>query len=125
MNISKMRPAWTVIELIFIIVIIGLLAGIAIKKLSVTRDDAKLSADVANMNVCLQDMKNIYTATHTPLMDINSSACDYVVCYIIDINQTTINVTLNPTAQLYCADIENVGGHMAHTYKLVGQSVTR
>jgi len=122
---QSMRGGWTLIELIFVILIIAILGSIAIKRLAVTRDDAKLSADVANMNVCLKDMKNIYTATHKPLIDINSSSCNMVECYNIDINQTTVNVTLNETAALYCADVENVGGHLAHKYELGGQVIKR
>lgn len=46
-----MRKAFTMIELIFIIVIIGILASIAIPKLAATRNDAKivtLANNVAN-----------------------------------------------------------------------------
>ncbi len=122
---STMRGGWTYIELIFIIVIIGILAAIAIKKLSITRDDAKLSTDVANMNVCLKDLTNTYTATYTNLEDINTNSCDRVVCYTIERNKTTLNVTLNSTAANYCADVENVGGHLAHTYELGGSTIKK
>ena len=62
-SVNSMRAGWTLIELIFVIIIIAILGSIAIKSLSVTRDDAKLSADVSNMNVCLKDMNNILGAT--------------------------------------------------------------
>jgi len=38
-----MRSAFSMIELIFVIVILGVLAAVAIPKLSATRDDAKLA----------------------------------------------------------------------------------
>ena len=41
---SKMKKAFTMIELIFVIVIIGILSAIAIPKLAATRDDAEVSA---------------------------------------------------------------------------------
>ncbi len=40
----KVKKAFTMIELIFVIVIIGILSAIAIPKLAATRDDAEVSA---------------------------------------------------------------------------------
>jgi len=39
----KFRKAFTMVELIFVVVVIGILAGIAIPKFAVTRDDAIIS----------------------------------------------------------------------------------
>ena len=130
MNISKMRPAWTVIELIFVIIIIGLLGGIAIGKLSTTRDDAKLSATVANMNICIQDAYNHYTATHLDYTQADHSyACDLnnTKCYdiVYAVNGIDFNVSLNTTRESYCADIEYVGGNLAKSYDFGGEKVTR
>lgn len=44
-----MSRAFTMIELIFVIVVLGILAGIAIPKLAATRDDATLVAMRANL----------------------------------------------------------------------------
>ena len=46
------KKAFTMIELVFVIVILGILAGVAVPKLSVTRDDAtmaKMRADLASI----------------------------------------------------------------------------
>jgi len=62
------------IELIFVIVIIGILAAIALPKLAATRDDAEISKQAANARMCVADIKANYTATG----DINltgSEAC--------------------------------------------------
>ncbi len=120
---STMRAGWTVIELIFIMIVIGILAAIAISKLTATRDDAKLSVDVSNMNVCIRSVAAHYTATG--VMDINLASCNNVNCYTIDIDGSNMNVGINTSAPNYCDDIENVGGHLIHNYQFAGTSIQR
>jgi len=57
-----MKKAFTMIELIFVIVIIGVLAAIAIPKLSATRDDAKISSTLANLKLLKFDCVSFYSA---------------------------------------------------------------
>lgn len=57
-----MRKAFTMIELIFVIVIIGILASIAVLKLVATRDDAKISACAQDIAIFILDMNAYYTA---------------------------------------------------------------
>lgn len=50
------------IELIFVIVIIGILATIAVLMLNSTRDDAKASVIIANTKLIIKDAKSYYTS---------------------------------------------------------------
>lgn len=125
-SLKPMRPAWTMIELIFILILVGILASIAIGKLSTTRDDAKLSADVSNMNICIRDVGSQYAATRSA--DLNITSCNNVICYAVDLNGSIMNVEINESAVSafnFCADIENVGGHLVKSYQFAGQSVKR
>ncbi len=56
------RKAFTMIELIFVIVIIGILAAVAMPKLAATRDDAEVSSIITNTRTGLRDMASFYAS---------------------------------------------------------------
>jgi len=56
------RSGFTMIELIFVIVILGILASVAIPKLTATRDDAKISKIDQNVVTLVQDAASYYTS---------------------------------------------------------------
>ena len=56
-----MKKGFTMIELIFVIVILGILASVAIPRLAATREDAEISAAVANLRTLVNDANAYYT----------------------------------------------------------------
>ncbi|UCM99204.1 type II secretion system GspH family protein [Sulfurimonas sp. SWIR-19] len=64
MKTSK-KTGFTMIELIFVIVILGILAAVAIPKLTATRDDAKVSKMSTNLNTVISDLGSRYTSKGT------------------------------------------------------------
>ena len=56
------RSGFTMIELIFVIVILGILASVAIPKLAATRDDAKVSKTLSEVSTLVSEMGSYYTA---------------------------------------------------------------
>lgn len=94
-----MRKAFTMIEIVFVIVIIGLLSMIAVPKMISNRDDAKATSCIESSKRFLQDMATYYTV-HGKFEKI--SIMSYVpvgnddLGFMIDSNLDT------STADLYC-----------------------
>ena len=80
-----MKRGFTMIELIFVIVILGILASVAIPRLAATREDAEISTGIANLRTLLSDITTFYVAkgnfngtkwrdiTNVPLKDENGA----------------------------------------------------
>ena len=60
-----MKKGFTMIELIFVIVILGILASVAIPRLAATREDAEISAAVANLRTLVSDAASYYAVKGT------------------------------------------------------------
>ena len=77
MNTSS-KKAFTMIELIFVIVVVGILAGIAIPKLAATRDDAVMAKGLATLAsvrsaISTERQKRILRGDFTPIGSLNGS----------------------------------------------------
>jgi len=106
-----MRRGFTMIEMIFVIVIVGILASVAIPRMSATRDDAIDSRDCKNLAVCITDLVAEYTAKQT-VTKTASKACSKVssssknsISINVDMTNKDITVTGAPSM---CNDLNRV-----------------
>jgi len=89
-----MQKAFSMIELIFVIVIIGILTAVAIPKLTATRDDAKVAAIAQNVSIAAQDITSYAFSQGTTLS--NFSNMSNAVLGMIQRNEAVqINNVLN------------------------------
>ena len=56
------REAFTLIEIIFVIVILGILATVVIPRLATTRDDAKVAFCTEDITLYMRDLSTYYTS---------------------------------------------------------------
>ena len=70
----RKQLGFTMIELVFTIVIVGILAAVALPRLSATREDAINSKDCYNVATCIMDLESEYTLKNTATKSV-SQAC--------------------------------------------------
>ncbi|EOH6897893.1 type II secretion system protein [Campylobacter jejuni] len=66
-----MRKAFTILELVFVIVILGILAAIALPKMSSSKDEAEISKSLNNLKTLINDI-SIYTLKNDHLSSIKT-----------------------------------------------------
>ena len=146
-----MKKAFTMIELVFVIVILGILASFAIPKLAATRDDAEVAAGQQRMSSLLTGIGSYYTAhgtfdtnvskmTNEVLVD-NTNAIfvgnfTTTVAYFgniartkrclkltVDDNNGTLKVESSSDGSAYCLALIGQLGSSIKTYKFGGSNI--
>ncbi|EAH8922257.1 prepilin-type N-terminal cleavage/methylation domain-containing protein [Campylobacter coli] len=65
-----MKKAFTILELVFVIVILGILAAIALPKMSSSKDEAEVSKSLNNLKTLINDI-SIYALKNSHLSTMN------------------------------------------------------
>ncbi len=98
------RSGFTMIELIFVIVILGILASVAIPKLAATRDDAKVSKALNELAMLKNDFASYYTSQGTYKAN-NINDLTNVVLYTDNCTTQATSIKEDGSVSYkYCAD---------------------
>ena len=108
-----MKQAFTMIELIFTIVIIGILAAVAIPKLSATRDDAKIAMRANEVINAANEIASYAVSQGTNNINIAnvSNAANSMLQHQIATlqnNGTRLNIKMNTVSDCLRMDIKKV-----------------
>ena len=97
-----MRKGFTMIELIFVIVILGVLASVAIPRLAATRDDAEVAKAATNLTTAVSDLTAYYTAKGSFKGNNNANISDFTKFT----NALTKDGKLNVKGKTTCVEVK-------------------
>jgi len=109
-----MKKAFTMIELIFVIIIIGTLATIAIPRLSATRDDALIAKNSEYIMGIMTEISTYIVAKGESKDDLREMSSllktlDNQNCIVVDINNKNAQVKIGEEVACITIDIDSNG----------------
>ena len=107
-----MQKAFTMIELIFAIMIIGILAAVAVPKLAATRSDAEGTRIVNALSICIGDAGSAYmkSASFHHIVSATSSCKTARRCFdlIESDDQGSLTVNNNANTDRVCQEAKRI-----------------
>ena len=120
---DEIRPAFTMVELVFVIVVLGILAAVAIPKLAVSRDDAvvvKGKSQVASIRsgISLLKSKRLLEGNATAITTLDSASTSEGVSLFSNVLEYPI---ISKNADGYWM---KTGNPATYTFRISGQTIT-
>ena len=146
---QKSKNAFTMIELIFVIIILGILAAVAMPKLAGTRDDAEVSKMASDVVTVLNDVGVYYTSqgsmptnwsdmtnvelesapgTKSTVVSVPAKLYDGSnECIVYDINTSVLTISAGAvtTAGSICKAVQDLETGVIGSHQFAGISVIK